>query len=406
MPDFIYVAVNERGAKVTGEIQSSSPDRAAKRLQERGLTVIRVDPVRPKHWIWYFIQPVKPSLLVLFVRQMATMLQTGIPLRRVLASLTPSHGGGRFKKAVQRLHADICSGYSLSQAMMRSPEFFSLFVIGSTRIGEHSGRLAETLDNCAEHLEKEYSYGLKLKQALVYPVVLLGACGLLVGFIFTYMIPKFVGLFLDLHVKLPWATQLLLDSATFVESYGTVIFCTAVGPLLVFSWLFFHWARTRKGKRVLERLMLLIPWYGLQIRRRMLARYFRAFGTLLESGVTIDTSLFLMGRSLTNVLLEDTARAQLDAVRKGKRLIQGLKVADSLKLFPPMSLEMMFVGEETGTMPRMLQRLSNYFDEEMLRGLESISKMVEPLVLCVIGSMVAFVLLAAFMPIYQLASSF
>lgn len=406
MPEFLYIVKDREGNRVSGEVHAATLDRAAKRLQERGYTVLRVDPVKPKHWIWYFIQPVKPSLLVLFVRQMAVMVAAGVTIRRILISLKPNHGGEMFKKAVQRLLVDVNSGYSLSQAMMRSPEFFSYFVVGSVRIGEHTGRLAEVLDNCAGHLEKEFEYGLKLKQALIYPVVLLSACGCLVGFIFTYMIPKFVGLFVDLKVELPWTTQKLMDATHFLETYGTVLFCTLLGPVLCFTWLFFHWSRTRRGKRTLEKSMLRIPWYGLQIRRRMLAQYFRSFGTLIDSGVTADTSLILMGRSLNRVILQETAMAQLDAIRKGKRLTAGLKAADKGKLFPPMALEMVYVGEETGTLPKMLARLSNYYDEEMVRGLENISRLIEPVVLCIIGGMVAFVLLAAFMPIYQLASSF
>ncbi|MCE7871394.1 type II secretion system F family protein [bacterium CPR1] len=406
MPEFLYIVKDREGNKVSGEVHAATVERAARRLQERGYTVIRVDLVKPKHWIWYLIQPVKPSLLVLFVRQMATMVAAGVTIRRVLNSLMPQHGGPMFRKAVERLQVDVNSGYSLSQAMMRSPEFFSYFVVGSVRIGEHTGRLAETLDNCAGHLEKEFEYGLRLKQALIYPVVLLSACGVLVGFIFTYMIPKFVGLFVDLQVELPWATQKLMDITGFLETYATVVFFTGIGPALSLSWLFFHWSRTRRGRLTLERVMLRIPWYGLQIRRRMLAQYFRSFGTLIDSGVTADTSLALMGKSLNRVILQNTAIAQLDAIRKGKRLTAGLRVADKGRLFPPMALEMVYVGEETGTLPKMLERLSSYYDEEMVRGLDAISRLVEPVVLCVIGSMVAFVLLAAFMPIYQLASSF
>lgn len=406
MPEFLYVVKDREGNRVSGEVNAATLERAARRLQERGFTVLRVDPIKPKHWIWYFITPVKPSLLVLFVRQMAVMIAAGVTIRRILVALKPNHGGAYFQKAVQRLLVDVNSGYSLSQAMMRSPEFFSYFVVGSVRIGEHTGRLAETLDNCAGHLEKEFEYGLKLKQALIYPVVLLSACGCLVGFIFTYMIPKFVGLFVDLKVELPWATQKLMDITGFLETYGTVVLCTLIGPGLSLGWLFFHWSRTRRGRRTLERVMLRIPWYGLQIRRRMLAQYFRSFGTLIDSGVTADTSLILMGRSLNRVVLQETAMAQLDAIRKGKRLTAGLKAADKGKLFPPMALEMVYVGEETGTLPKMLARLSNYYDEEMVRGLENISRLIEPVVLCIIGGMVAFVLLAAFMPIYQLASSF
>lgn len=403
MPDFLYLALDRQGRRINGEIEAPDRERLKKLLLDKGWSIVRIDAVRPKHWIWHLLQPVRPQVLALWIRQLAVMLQAGIPLAQALHTLLPGAGPPRYRKAMERLLSDVENGYSLSQAMRRRPEYFSSFMIGSTRVGEHSGRLAETLDRCASHYEKEYTYSLKMRQALIYPSVLLSASGLLVAFIFTYMVPKFSSIFVDLHMQLPWATRILVDSGQFLERYGPVLVGTLTGPACVFAYVYYYWAQTRRGKATQERILLRVPWYGQQIHYRMLSAYFRSFATLLDSGVPLFSSLQLLARSLDRELLRRTACAQVEMVRTGKELVQAL---NSQGLFPPMTVEMVAVGEESGTVDRMMYRLAEYFDVEMERGLETIGKLVEPVILVGLGGGVAFILLAAFQPIYQLASSF
>ena len=403
MKDFLYIALDKEGQRVSGEMEASDATKVKNILHAKGLIIVRIDPVKAKHWIWYVLQPVKPQLLALWIRQVSVMLQAGIALAQALHSLLPKTGPKHYRVAMERLLGDVENGYSLSQAMMRRPEFFSQFMIGSTRVGEHSGRLAETLDRCASHYEKEYSYSLKLKQALVYPTVLLTCAGGLVVFIFTYMVPKFVTIFVDLNMQLPLSTRLLVGFGKFVERYGPVVIGTALGPTLVFAYVFHYWSKTRAGKARMERFLLRVPWYGRQVHYRMLSAYFRSFATLLDSGVPLYASLQLLARSLDRELLRRTAMAQVETVRVGKQLITAM---NRHQLFPTMTVEMVSVGEESGTVDRMMYRLAEYYDAEMVRGLETIGKLVEPVILMGLGGAVAFVLLAAFQPIYQLASSF
>lgn len=403
MRDFLYIAHDREGRRVNGEMEASDAEKVKKHLHAKGLIIVRIDPVKPKHWIWYFVQPVKPQLLAMWIRQLAVMLKAGIALSQAIHSLLPKTGPSHYVRAMERLLQDVEKGYSLSQAMSRRPEFFSQFMIGSTRVGEHSGRLAETLDRCASHYEKEYAYSLRLKQALIYPTVLLTCAGCLVGFIFTYMVPKFVTIFVDLNMQLPWATRMLVNSGVFVERYGPVVVGTLLGPLSVFCYVFYYWSRTRRGKAAVERFLLRLPWYGTQVHFRMLSAYFRSFATLLDSGVPLYASLQLLTRSLDRELLRRTAQSQVDMVRIGKPLIAAMNCQG---IFPRMTVEMVSIGEESGTVDRMMYRLADYFDVEMVRGLETIGKLVEPVILMVLGTGVAFILLAAFQPIYQLASSF
>ena len=403
MIDFLYTAVKADGKKISGEVEAKDLKKAVAKLQSLNLTVLEVTPVKEKHWIFLLVAPIKGQVLAMFIRQLGVMLTAGIPLATALRSLIPQGGPARFRNAIERLCHDVETGFMLSQAMRRAPEYFNNYMVGSIRIGEHSGELDTALHQCADFYEREYHYTQKLKAALVYPTVLFSAAGGLVFFIFTFMIPRFVGLFVDLQVELPWSTKLLVDAAYFVETYGMVTFFTLVGPVTALTYLAYQYSKTGSGKMFYERLLLRIPWYGKQIRLRMLSQYFRALGSLMTSGVTIETSLRLLERSLDREILRRTVTYQLRDVRQGKPFVTAINV---YSLFPPMALEMLEVGEETGEIENMMNRMTVFYDEEMVRGLETVGKLVEPIVLCGMGSIVAFLLLAAFQPIYQLAGSF
>lgn len=403
MKEYLYLAIDRDGSKVTGEAEANDPKKIVAALQAKGLTVLEVVPVKEKHWIYYLLQPVKGQVLAMFIRQLGVMLTAGIPLATGLRSLIPESGPLHFRKATERLSRDVEHGFSLSQAMRRAPEFFNDYMVGSVRIGEHSGNLDVALHQCADYYEREYTYSRKLKAALVYPVVLFTAAGGLVFFIFTFMIPRFVGLFVDLQVELPWATKMLVNAAYLMETYGMVALITLLGPVSALLYLTYHYSRTGSGRMFFDRVALKVPWYGRQVRFRMLSQYFRALGSLMTSGVTIETSLRLLERSLDREILRRTVTYQLRDVRQGKPFVGAINV---YKIFPPMALEMLSVGEETGEIEAMMDRMTNYYDEEMVRGLETIGKLVEPVILCGMGAIVAFLLLAAFQPIYQLAASF
>ncbi len=404
MPEFTFVARDRQGQTLRGEIEARDPTTAVRRMHDQDLTVLRLEALRPKPWIFLVMQPVRPALVVLYLQQLAVMLTAGIPMSRALEALALNpEGPPRFRKGLARVADDVRSGYSLSQALRLRPEFFSPFVVGSVRIGEISGRLPETLANCAGHLEKEYLYGLRLRQALVYPTVLLTCSGLLVALCFTYMVPRFVELFGDVKVELPWPTRVLLNASRAVRRYGPVALATLAGPAAFGTWLINRWARTRPGRWHLEWLLLHIPWYGGQLRRRMLAGYFRSLATLLRSAIPLVVCLDVLVASLDREILSATARFQRAAVREGSTLSAGMRRSG---FFPPLALELVRSGEETGNPAPMLERLADFFDEEMTRGLEVMSRLLEPIILLVMGGAVAFLLLAAFLPIYRLAEAF
>jgi type II secretory pathway component PulF len=404
MPEFSFVARNRKGLDIRGEIEARDQPTAVRRLQADDLTILRLEQVRELSWFRRLLQPIRSELVVLWLGQLAVMLAAGIPMLRCLEALASGAAGPpRFRKPLYRLAVNVQSGYSLSQAMRLAPEIFPPFVVGSVRVGEVSGRLPETLSNCARHLDKEHLYSLKLRGALIYPTTLLTCAGALMALCFTFMVPRFLQLFGDVQVDLPWPTRVLLETSQFLDTYGPVVLATLAGPLLFAGWFFKRWAQTAPGRWYLEGWVMRIPWYGNQFRRRILAGYFRALATLLRSSVPLMVSLDVLVRSLDSEVMRTTARFQQAAVGQGTTLSTGMRRSG---MFPPLALEMMRIGEETGNPVPMLERLADFFDEEMTRGLELLSHLLEPIVLLVLGVGVAFLLLAAFLPIYRLAEAF
>ncbi len=402
MAEFLYQAKDASGENRSGEIVAESRDKAIQRLHARGLTLLGVEEMRPRHWIWGLLQPVRRAVLVLFIRQLAAMLAAGIPIVRCLEVLVTSHQG-LFRKSLERVFVSVSSGFSLSQALRRDAKYYLPFFVGAVRIGETSGRIPETLNRCASYLETDHAYNLKLRAALVYPCVLLLASALLVGFVFTFMVPRFVQLFVDLRMQLPWPTRVLMAASGFVSDHLITVLLTAAGPLLLLGWLLVQWMQSPGVGLVLEGWMLRLPVYGRHIRYRMMSQYLRYMATLIDAGVPLNVSLGLMQHALERKILALTAAMQLQALKDGMPLSFGLS---RVGIFPPMVMEMLVVGEETGKMSEMMERLARFYDDEMVLGLANISKMIEPMVIFFVGGVVGFLLLAAFLPIYQLAGSF
>lgn len=404
MQEYAYVAKDNQGRTLSDELYAINEAQAIRILHERELTIIKLDLLKEPSLIYKWLHPIKQELLVLYFRQMSAMISAGIPVVRTLQALRENEGlPPRFRKALNKVCGDVMSGYSLSRAMRVFPEYFSPFMTGSIRIGEISGKLPETLKNCANHLEKEYAYNLKLRQALIYPFFLLTSLGLLMSFCFAYMIPKFIQLFADVEIQLPWPTLMLLGCSNFLERFGSLLFWTIIAPLAFGCWLAFHWLRTKRGRWQSEYWLLHLPWYGHQAALRMQSRYFRSLSTLMRSSIPLMTSLQVLSESLEQEMLRAAAVFQMSAIKNGGSLSSGLRRSG---IFQPLALELVSVGEEAGETAEIMERIAVYLDEEMSQNLQLLSRLIEPIVLCILGAGTAFILLAAFMPIYSLAQSF
>ena len=385
-----------------GEIFAVNEKAAIDNLHKKGFTILKLDKIRERNILDRF-KRVKPEIIVMMFRQMSVMVSAGIPILRILDALAANDLPRRFAKAMQRIHADVSAGYSVAQAMRLFPEYFSQFMIGSAQIGELSGKLPETLESCADNLEKEYAYTLKLRQALIYPTVLLVCLGFLSLFCFSYMLPMFLNIFGDISVNVPRPTAMLMNFSDFLRRFGPVIFWTVIGPSIFGIWYLKQLLKTRSGRWNAEKMLLKIPWAGHYFSLHMQGRYFRMLGTLLKSGITLSSALGMLSVSLDHEILRAMARFQMASLKEGGTFISGLRRTG---MFEASTLELLHTGEETGDIAGVLYPLADYIDEEISDGLSRLSRVLEPIILTVLGTGIAFILLAAFMPIYSLAQSF
>ncbi|MDO5295113.1 MAG: type II secretion system F family protein [bacterium] len=404
MREYTFIGKTSEGKRVSEDLYATSEKEALAILHKKGYTVIQIDLLRRRSLYDRLFRRARTELKVLIFRQMSTMLASGISMQRVLAAISKNEGmPSHFQRALQKIALDVHSGYSLSQALRLFPEYFTPFMIGSIRIGEVSGQLAETMEHCAEYLNNEYAYNLKLRQAMIYPTVLMSCLAILLTYCFIYMLPIFISLFGEVQVDMPWPTKVLISCTDYIHQYGWRIFCTLIGPIGCGIYLFNRWRQTLQGNLNLERWILRIPWYGRQVHLRMQSSYLRSLGTLIDSSVSLMSSLDLLTVSLDYELLRLTAKEQMKAIQNGDSLTSSLRRSG---LFQPLTLEMVHMGEETALVPQTLHRLAKTLDEEMNQSLQMLSKLIEPIILGILGVGITFILMAVFLPIYSLAQSF
>ena len=403
MREYTYIAKDTDGKTVHDELFAINERLAVQFLHRRGMTIIKLDEIVERSLYDRLFRRVKPSLLVLVFRQMSALMTAGIPMQRTLNIISKTEGvPTHFRKALERLVVDVSSGYTLSQAMSLFPEYFTPFLVGSVRIGEVSGKLASTVENCAECLNQEYAYNLRLKQAFIYPTVLLGGVAVLMTFCFTWMIPTFVSMFAGLNMEMPGPTQFLIKVTDFINLEAWHMTATAAPGIIFSLYVFNVWRRTRAGRWYMENFLQHIPWFGTQFRLRMQSNYFRSLATLMDSAIPLVSSLTLLTRGLEYETLRATARFQLATIQNGGSLTAGMRRSG---LFAPLTMELVHMAEETATVPRMLSQLATSLDEEMSASLQMVSKIIEPIILGILGVGVCFILIAVFMPIYSLAQN-
>lgn len=404
MLEFAFIAKDKQGNHCSDSIFATSERKAIDILHAHDYTIIRLDVLRQRSLFDRLFRKVKPELKILVFRQLSTMLTAGIPMMRTLAAVSKNEGlPERFHRALQQIAVSVRSGYSLSQALRLFPEYFSPFMVGSIRIGEVSGELATTISNCAEHLNREHTYELRLRQALIYPTVLLVGLTLLMTFCFVYMIPIFLGLFQEAQLELPTPTRILICITDFLRDYGLALLA-ALAPFLAWGgWSLRRTLQTENGRIRLEQLALKIPWLGHQLKLRWQSNYLRSLATLIDSSVPISSSLTLLSKCLDCETLRQVASIQFEQIKQGHSFAFGFKKSG---FFKPLVWELVRIGERTGTLALTLHRLASALDEEMSSSLQLAGRLIEPIVLAVLGVGITFVLLAVFLPIYSLAQSF
>ena len=394
-----YKVRDRTGGIKTGKLEAESPTQVATKLKSMGYAPVSISEtgagLSREIKIPGMAPKVKLKDLAVFSRQFATMINSGLSLLRSLNILVDQTENKRLAEVLGEVRKDIENGSSLSAGMGKHPDVFPPLMVNMTRAGEVGGFLDAVLLQVASNYEAEVKLKGKIKSAMTYPTVvfvmaILGVTGMLL-----FIVPVFVGLFADMGGQLPLPTRILVAMSSLLRYLAPLL---GVG-LFAFSMTWGKVKRKPKVRAVMDPLKLRLPVFGQLFRRIALSRFARNLGTMMTSGVPILQSLDIVAETTGNIVLERALRDVQDSVRQGESLAKPLQ---SHKVFPPMVVQMMAVGEDTGALDQMLHKISEFYDQEVEATTEALTALIEPLMIAFLGSVIGAMIVALYMPIFKL----
>ncbi len=400
MPQFAYTAKKDDGTTVAGLLQAESERGALDALGRQGVfpMAIREEgapaeaaPVRRGR------RRVGPDDIGLFARQMGDLLKAGVPINRALGTLIAQTSNAAFAEILREISKDVSAGQPLNEALSKHPKAFPPLYASLVKAGEAGGFLEEVLHRLAAFLEKDADLRSRLKSALAYPVLLVVLGVSAIAFLMVFFIPRFSEIFKNMGSNLPWSTQLVMQVSHFFRDYWMV-------PLAALILAPVAWTRLREtpaGRRGVDRLKLSAPLFGDVTRKNAVARFTRTLGTLLKSGVPILTGLQIAKEALGNEVLQRSVEEAAAGVKKGRGLAEILKQAGG---FPPMVIDMIAVGEESGNLDQVLVDVADSYDAQVDRAVKVFVSLFEPALLVVMAAIVGFVVVSMLLPVFTLSS--
>jgi type IV pilus assembly protein PilC len=394
---YAYRVRDQQGSLLTGEIVADNRDSVLSRLREMQYVPLEVKVKRQGLSREISLRPgrVKLKHLAVFSRQFATMVNSGLPLLRTMAILEEQSESTTLKKVLTEMRLEVEQGSSLSGAMAKHPKAFSNLYVAMCRSGETAGTLDQVLLRLADTVEREVSLRQRVKSAMTYPVVVLALVVLILAAMLLFVVPTFETLYEDLGGTLPVPTRILLAISRGFRSYFPWV--VLAFALLVFG--FTRWKRTDAGRRVVDRVKLKIPIFGSLFHKSSLSRFARTLGALSRSGVPILQSLDIVTETVNNSVVADAIRDVQASVKGGESLAMPMSRHE---VFPPMVVQMMAVGEETGALDSMLDKIADFYDDEVTSAVDSLTSLIEPLMIAVVGGAVGLIVISLYLPLFKI----
>ena len=398
MITFVYTAQKtETGELVKAEVQAENEQAAAKVLTAQGLFPISIDAKDGNNLLAKsgISERVSPKDRVIFTRQLSTLINAGLPLTQSLRTVSDQIQNKTLKKVVVEIVSSVESGMSLSQSFAKYPKIFSDIYVSLVAAGEASGSLDKSLERIAAQQEKDAAIVGKIRSALVYPLIVLGVIVAVLVFMLTTVLPQVGGLYKDLGKELPALTRTLLAISSFIMNFWYVCIIGAVAAAFATR----SYIQTPSGRAVLDRFKLNMPIFGRIFKKVYMARFARTLGTMLQSGIPMLEALRIVKNAIDNVHVEAALERSMVSVKGGKALSISLdKEEVFLKLVP----QMRKIGEQSGAIDGMLDRVAIYYENEVDEEVKNISTTIEPIMMVVLGVTVGGVIAAILMPVYSL----
>ena len=400
MPIYLYAGKTKRGRVTKGELEAVDERIARIQLKRRNIEVTKLKP-KPKD-IFESISFMQPKVtnkdIVIFTRQFSTMIDAGLPLVQGLNILSEQAENRTFKGVLKQITKDVEGGSTLADALGKHPKIFDSLFVNLVAAGEVGGILDTILQRLAAYIEKAEKLKSKVKGAMVYPIAVLGIGILVIGVIMVFVMPVFKEMFSGFGKGLPALTQLVMNISDFLV--GNIHFM--IGGAIVFVWAFRRYKRTKSGGRTIDSLLLKLPIFGELIRKVAVARFTRTLGTMLSSGVSILDALEITAKTAGNVIVEEVIYDARTSIAEGQTIAEPLSESD---IFPGMVSQMISVGESTGALDAMLEKIANFYDDEVDAAVSALTALMEPLMMMFLAGALGPIINAMYLPIFQMASA-
>jgi len=427
MPRYTYIALDSRGQESSGLVEAGSPNEAIGQLRQAGYfptdvfeqgtaraaevkalrkkaAKVRRAPLESgasssKNIVLFKRKSVKPKILMIFTRQLATLIDAGLPLLRGLNVLAKQEHDNVLQKAIIHIADSVQSGSTFSEGLAQHPRIFNNLYVNMVRAGEVGGVLELVLTRLAEFQEKAQKIKNKVVAAMVYPIIVLVLAMAIMAFLMVFIVPKFEAIFHDMlgDKPLPTITLFVIGVSKLIQEHWLVL----IGVIVALTPGYKFAARTTAGRAVIDQAALRAPLFGDLIRKTSISRFSRTLGTLVTSGVPILQALNITRETAGNTVIANAISQVHDSVKEGESIVQPLEASNA---FPPMVISMIDVGEETGQLPEMLLKIAEVYDDEVDNSVAGLTSLLEPIMIVFLALVVGTIVIALFMPLISIIS--
>ena len=399
MPVFKWQGKNRQGEVIRGQMEAASAAVAVLNLRKQQIVPIHVKPEKAKSsgFSFTFAQKITEKEVAVFTRQLATMIDSGLPLVQSLEILANQQENKTFKDTLLAVKTEVEGGSTFSDALRKHPKAFDDLYTNLVTAGEIGGTLDIILNRLSQYMEKSIALKKRVKGAMVYPAAILGVSVLVVVVLLVFVIPVFEKMFAGFGSALPVPTQVIIIISNFMKANILYMIAGVIG--LVF--LFRRYYRTEPGRKVVDRLLLKLPVFGDLLLKIATARFTRTLGTLVSSGVPILDGLLITARASGNKVIEEAIMKTRVSISEGKTIAEPLEQSE---VFSGMVVQMIGVGESTGSLDAMLNKIADFYDEEVDATVAALTSLLEPLIMVVLGVLIGGMMVAMYLPIFKMAS--
>ena len=399
MPGFSYVAVDKRGKEKRGSLEAETRERALEQLKAEGLipVSVREQGALNKEIDFSIGKKVKPRDLSVFCRQFVSITQAGVPMKEALQMLSEQTENKWLKRAISEVLLNVEKGNTLADSMRSQPDIFPSMLVNMVEAGEQSGSLEMAFSRMAVHFEKEAKLKATIKKATIYPIILVIAAIGEIAVMLLFVIPIFIDMFADLDIEMPAITMFVMNSSKWMTSHWYVVLAIIVGVVVAYKLIY----KTTQGRLTIDRIKMKMPLFGKLTVKTACSQFARTMSTLLMSGISTIDALETTSKIVNNIHYTNAMLKAREEVMKGVPLSEPLEASG---IFPPMVYHMTGIGEETGNVEEMLEKMADYYDEEVEMTTQSVLAAMEPIIILFMALIIGTLVIAVISPIASMYS--